>query len=270
MKPLLVLFSLVLSFTANAQAPSLLALCHRGFNCNAAISLYDGQQTIISGWLENTFADNCKCADRLLQDSRPKIVRVHIANGPCLRNKRCGRYEIFAGQTIASANRAFSRNKGITVDRFKRVVNRTAARLSKAKNLTCNISPCLECDLNEKARRNMASIVSAAMPTCNIVDNPLSQRCLPGTICEKHGVNPKLSKPCIVDLDGIDGATINLKEWVARYKHCDLSYYWEPWMNCIKGNFVDPRSRSCKYSDSFFKGALCRLFLPQSSDICSP
>lgn len=253
-------------------APSLLGLCHKDFNCNGVKSLYSGQATIITGWLENTFNQQCKCADELLKDPRPKIVRVHIANGPCLRNKRCGRYEIFAGETIASANRAFNKGQGLSVTKFKKVVNATAKRLSGVNNLTCYVSPCLECDLNERARRFMASIVSTAMPTCNLVDSPYRRSCLPGTICERHGVSPSFTKPCIADLDGVDGTTVDLKTWVARYKHCDISYYWEPWMNCIKGMFVDPRSRNCKYPASTFeatKGVLCQYFYA-SSDICLP
>lgn len=270
---LIKLLSVSLLWITNAvAAPSLLGMCHKDFNCNGVKSLYTGQETIIIGWLENTFSQQCKCADELLKDPRPKIARVHIANGPCLRNKRCGRYEIFAGETIASANRAFNRQRGLAVTRFKRVVNATAKRLNGVSNLTCYVSPCLECDLNERARRFMASVVSAAMPTCNLVDNPYRRSCLPGTICEKHGVSPSLVRPCIVDLDGIDGGTVNLKQWADKYRHCDLRYYWEPWMNCIRGSFIEPRSRNCKYQSSWFegtKGVLCQYFYP-SSDICLP
>lgn len=274
MANLIRLLSVSLLFWAGtaSAAPSLLGMCHRQFDCNAVKSLYDGQETIVTGWLENTFSPQCKCADRLLEDSRPKVVRVHIANGPCMRNRRCGRYEVFAGETIASANRAFERGRGAAVTRFKRVVERAAARLANRNNLTCYVSPCLECDLNERARRYMATVVSSAMPYCNLVDNPYKRSCFRGAVCEKHGVNPNLSKPCIVDLDGIDGSTIAIKPWVEKYRHCDVTYYWEPWMNCIRGDFIDPRNRNCKYDSSLFdylKGVLCRYF-SQSFAICLP
>jgi hypothetical protein len=89
------------------------------------------------------------------------------------------------------------------------------------------------------------------LPTCNIVDNPYRRRCLSGYTCEKHGVNPSLLAPCIVDLDGIDATTIDLKKWMAKYRHCDLSFYWERWMNCLPLKdgepFVDPRKRGCRF-----------------------
>ena len=142
-------------------------------------------------------------------------------------------------------------------------------RIAGVSNLTCYVSPCLECDLNANSRRILTNILFAALPVCNVVDNPYRQRCLPGYTCEQHGENPTLSAPCIVDMDGSDGATIDLKKWVAKYKHCDLSFYWEPWMNCIRGKFVDPRSRNCSYGKSIFEGALCRSFLHPSSATCS-
>lgn len=264
----------LLAFTATAQAqgPSYLGLCHPKFSCDAAIKSYDGQETIVAGWLENTFASDCKCADRLLQDARPKVVRVHIANGPCMRNKRCGKYEILYGQTAASASREFIRGRGESVVKFKRVLERLRIRLSKAVGpTTVYVSPCLECDLNGRARRVMGALVSSALPGCNLVDNPYRQSCLTGTTCEKHGTNPRLSAPCIMDLDGIDGATIDVKKWVDKYRHCDLTYYWEPWMNCIRGKFIDPRSRNCKYDSSLFeytRGIICQYFYPLS-DTCS-
>lgn len=270
-----VMFVLILLVSIGAPeviaAPSLLGICHKTWDCDATVKLYDGQDKLVLSWLENTFNRDCKCAQRLLNDARPKIVRVHIANSPCMRNKRCGRYEVLYGQTAASASREFIRGKGISVTRFVEVLNRLKTRLDNISNLTCYVSPCLECDLNGKARRIMADMVSAALPYCNIVDNPYRQRCLRGITCEKHGDKPGVSQPCIVDLDGTDGSTIDVKKWVEEYKDCDLTYYWEPWMNCIQGDFIDPRKRNCSYDSSIFestKGILCQYFYPLL-DTCS-
>ena len=268
MRWLLLLLAVVSS--AHAQAPSLLGLCHKDWNCTATLEMYADQDVIVAGWLEGTFANDCQCADRLLNDARPKIVRIHLVNSPCMRNKRCGRYEALYKQTAASASRQFVSGKGIAVTRFKRVLARAKARLDKAVNVTCYVSPCLECDLYGPARRVMAAMVSAALPNCQLVDNPYRQRCIRGTICEGHGVAPRVSQPCIVDLDGIDGATVDIQKWVEQYQHCDLRYYWEPWMNCIRGDFIDPRARNCRYNKRIFdytKERLCRYFYPLS-DTC--
>jgi hypothetical protein len=254
-----------------AAAPSFLGLCHKDWNCDATVKLYDGQETIISGWIENTFNRSCPCADTLLNDPRKKIIRTHLIQSPCLRNKRCGRYEALWGYTVASASRAALKPKSRLRVRFARILE-TFRRRIEGKDVTCYVSPCLECDLYEPSRRVLAGLVSDALPNCSLVDNPFRRRCLRGTICEKHGDKPRVSEPCIVDLDGTDGSTIDLPNWVARYKHCALSYYWEPWMNCIRGEFVDPRKRNCNYSTSTFeatKGLLCQYFY-LSSDICLP
>lgn len=263
---LAVLFSIAPAYAA----PSLLGVCHKDFPCRQVNNLYHGLEQVELGWLENTFGQDCRCVDSLLNDPRPKIIRAHLIQSPCMRNKRCGRYEALWGYTAASGSRAAQNPRSRLRRRFTRILE-TFKRRVEGKELTCYVSPCLECDLYEPARRVLANLVSAAVPSCNVVDNPYRRKCLPGYTCEQHGVNPKLSAPCIVDLDGIDGATVDMKSWVARYKHCDLSYYWEPWMNCIRGSFVDPRSRNCKYNAGTFKATkdlLCQYFYP-SSGICS-
>lgn len=263
---LAVLFSIAPAYAA----PSLLGVCHEDFPCRQVNNLYHGLEQVELGWLENTFGQDCRCVDSLLNDPRPKIIRAHLIQSPCMRNKRCGRYEALWGYTAASGSRAAQNPRSRLRRRFTRILE-TFKRRVEGKELTCYVSPCLECDLYEPARRVLANLVSAAVPSCNVVDNPYRRKCLPGYTCEQHGVNPKLTAPCIVDLDGIDGTLVDMKSWVARYKHCDLSYYWEPWMNCIRGSFVDPRSRNCKYNAGTFKATkdlLCQYFYP-SSGICS-
>ena len=268
MKVLLVLLALM--GVVEAQAPSLLGVCHPEFNCKGVEELYKGQDKLIIGWLENTFGTRCKCLEPLLNDARPKVIRAHLIQSPCMRNKRCGRYEALWGYTAASASRAALKPKSRLRKRFAVILKRFRRRI-EGKDLTCYVSPCLECDLYEPARRELANLVSAALPTCNIVDNPYRRRCLSGYTCEKHGVNPSLLAPCIVDLDGIDGTTVDMKAWVAKYQHCDLQFYWEYWMNCIRGEFLDPRKRDCGYPLSTFsytRELLCQYYSP-SSDICS-
>jgi hypothetical protein len=268
MRPFKVVFIsilLVLIYAPLATAaPSLLAMCHKDWNCNATVKMYRGHETLKLSWLTNTFGTECQCPKRLIADSRPKVVRVHLSNGPCLRNRRCGRYEAFYGHTPASASRAVLRNDKKLMGYFDKQLNDLAVMFSSSTNLTCYVSPCLECDLNESARRVLLHRVSVALPQCVPVDSPHRQRCAKGYVCEFHGESPNLSKPCIADMDGTDGRTIDVKKWVDRYAKCDLAYYWEPWMNCIRGEFVDPRRRDCKYGSATFmrtRRILCRYFL---------
>jgi hypothetical protein len=248
-------------------APSLLGICHPGFDCDAAYKLYDNQKSLTLSWLEGTFGTRCQCLEKPLNDSRPKVIRAHLIQSPCMRNKRCGRYEALYGYTAASASRAALRPDSRLRKRFAESLERFKKRIEGREKLTCYVSACLECDLNNKARKVLADFVSAALPQCNIVDNPFRWRCLEGTICEQHGDRPRVSKPCIVDLDGTDGSTINVKKWVEAYQHCDLQFYWEPWMNCIRGAFIDPRGRNCRFPTETFKQTrekLCQYFYPLS------
>lgn len=274
MKPLIAVLVLIFLVPTKASAaPSLLGICHPKFNCKIVQELYKNKDSLTISWLENTFGNKCQCLTPLLNDARPKTIRAHLIQSPCMRNKRCGRYEALWGYNAASASRAAKNPKSRLRKRFAVILERFRQRI-EGKELTCYVSPCLECDLHESARKELATLVSVALPSCNIVDNPYRQRCLSKYICEKHGVSPGLSAPCIIDLDGIDGATIDIKKWVAKYQYCDLQLYWEPWMNCIANvkQFVDPQKRNCNLSDNkqkLIKERLCQYFYPLS-DTCLP
>jgi hypothetical protein len=267
MKCILVCVSILLVLIQAPEvtaAPSLLAMCHKDWNCDATVKMYRGHNTLRLSWLTNTFGTECLCPKRLMSDARPKVLRVHLSNSPCMRNRRCGRYEVFYGHTKASASRAILRGDPKLLGYFDAQLNNLAVMLSSSTDVTCYVSPCLECDLNESARRVLLNMVSAALPQCVPVDNPHGIRCAEGYVCERHGEAPPVVAPCIVDLDGKDGRTVDLKKWVDRYRTCDLAYYWEPWMNCVRGSFVDPRRRDCKYSSATFirtRRILCQFFL---------
>jgi hypothetical protein len=232
---------------------SYLAMCHPKWPCKASISV--SKTPLVTGWLENTFAKDCPCADRLLRSRKSKIVRVHLLNGPCLRNQRCGRYEAFYGMSIAKADRLVAKRDERLLARISAIMERASVRLSKAKNLVkCYVSACLECDLRHEQRRFLAEMAASYFPQCVIVDNPVRGRCLPGYICEKHGPDPKLKAPCIADLDGVAAEDIDVKQYLERTRQCELRYLWTHAYNCISGDkFVDPRKRDCKTAEAYFK-----------------
>lgn len=258
---LIVLF--LTATTALAEAgPSYLGICSPSWNCTATIQSYEGKSRIVTGWLENTFATDCKCGDRILQLPQEKVGRWHIANSPCLRNKRCGKYEIFAGLSVERANRKVQRRDAVLLKKFTEVTLRLKRRLEAARGgLTCYVSPCLECDLRDDNRKALGAIVSKHLPSCTLVDSPHRHECLPGTVCEMHGDRPTLDSPCIADLDGTDGKTVDLRQYRRDTLSCDLRYYWEPWYNCIRSaRFVDPRARDCRYPATKFKETGERLW----------
>lgn len=267
MKYLLVVL-MFLATKADAQGMSYLGLCSSSWDCRATMETWRGARSITTGWLESTFNSSCECGDKILADKRPKNIRIHLMNGPCLRNGRCGRYEPLAGYNVTKANRDIWRWSGRVVRRFEAILSRVKNRLETAKGrVACYVSPCLECDLNEAARRVLLHRVSSVLPNCLVVDNPNSRACIRGAVCERHGAHPKLTTPCIADMDGTDGRSLNGKKWLEQYKHCAIAYYWEPWMNCIRGDFTDPRQRVCKYGWSVYRYArklLCQFYSPLS------
>jgi hypothetical protein len=247
MRVLIVLLAFIAS--AQAQGTSYIGLCNSTWNCEKTLATWRGKP-IITGWLEDSFGKKCECANQILQQKKHKIIRVHLANGPCLRNKRCQRHDVFYGYTIASANRAAKIPSSRLRKRLDVLAARFKQRIEQSKgSLTCYVSPCLECDLNGSARKALISAVSAALPSCILVDNPLRARCLRGTVCERHGISPNLQEPCIADLDGTEAKSIlDLQTYYANTKQCDIRFYWTSWMNCISGSWKTPTSRDCSHS----------------------
>jgi hypothetical protein len=275
MRVLITILAVSLYAQPVSAAPSYLALCHKDWNCAATLQTLGSQDAVVTGWIENTFNSQCPCGDKLLALPNPKVVRVHLANSPCMRNRRCGRYEVLYGYSKASASRAVHIPGSRLNRRFNAVLERFKKRLAKAQSpVQCYVSPCLECDLDGRARRALLNRVSLALPGCILVDNPHRQSCLQGFVCERHGHSVPELEPCITDMDGLDGTKVAVKTWVAKSRQCAIKYYWEPWMNCnpaMGAPFIDPRKRHCGFRLKNFDrttGILCRYFYPLS-DICS-
>lgn len=236
---------------------SYLGLCNPTWPCSKSLESFRHASVIRTGWLERSFGTECECADRVLRDKRRKVIRVHIANGPCLRNKRCGRQEIFYGYTVQSANRAIKRGNRRILGRFELVASRLAERLAKSRGaLTCYVSPVLESDFDEQTRSILHSITASYLPGCALVDNPLRGQCIRGTICERHGPDPGLSRPCIADLDGSPVGQAETRVFLRQTRHCDMSFIWTPEMNCnshLSQTFIDPQRRNCVHPEGYHK-----------------
>lgn len=235
---------------------SYLALCHKTWSCSASLKAFTDQPVIRVGWLEETFGAKCPCADRLLKAHKPKEIRVHLTNGACLRNRRCGRYETFYGQTIASANRKILRRDKRLLRRFEVVAIRLKRRLQNAPRVTCWVSPMLESDLDGRARAVLHSITSHHLPECRLVDSPHGRPCLENAICEGHGPAPRITSPCISDLDGVSVEQVSVRNYLRHTKGCDLRFLWSRGFNCLppEGHpFVDPRRRQCPHSSLYFR-----------------
>src|SRR6185503_8553950 len=74
------------------------------YDCDAVIAAF-GDRPIAFGYLEGTFGTDRRCLNRLLDHPRFAAMRVHLFNGPCIRNRRCGGYEVLAGETTTSLDK---------------------------------------------------------------------------------------------------------------------------------------------------------------------
>ena len=112
-------------YVAKAEAGlSYLGLCAKEWNCKGTIASYNRVEQINIGWLENTFARDCRCAKQILNQDKPVTLRVHLTNSPCLRKNRCGSYEVFAGETVASASKKIARRNRRLLTKYRAVVKR--------------------------------------------------------------------------------------------------------------------------------------------------
>jgi hypothetical protein len=251
MRVLIVLLAFIAS--AQAQGTSYIGLCSKSWPCEKTLATWQ-KTPIFVGWLEDSFGSSCQCANTILSQDKPKTIRVHLANGPCLRNRRCERQDVFFGYTIASAARAVKIPSSRLRKRLDVLATRLKQRIEQSKGpLTCYVSPVLESDFNGPIRKTLLSAVSAILPSCIMVDNPLRAACVAGIVCERHGINPSLRKPCIADLDGTEAkSALDLNRYNANTRQCDVQFYWTAWMNCNSGSWRYPSARNCNQPLSNF------------------
>lgn len=238
------------SASAENVGLSYLGICNPTWPCESSLNAFRYTDIIRTGWIEQTFGSRCTCADELLQDERPKEIRVHLANGPCLRNARCGRGEVFYGFSVASANRDLQRPTSTIAKRFEKLAKRLKERLQRARGaLICYISPIMEADIRERQRLTLHRIAGAYLPNCTLVDNPHKRPCLPDTVCEQHGPTVAVKPPCITDLDGVSAYDTHVPTYLRSSAKCDLSFLWTHGFNCNKQGESfsgEPSKRDCR------------------------
>lgn len=253
---LLALWRFSLADAPGNLGASYLGMCHKEWPCTQSLRVFDGMEVKRVGWLHMTFGPpECPCAQRFLELPGQKEIRVHLTNGTCFRERGriCGTREPFRGLSILAASRKLERNSPQLIRRLKTSWDRLKPLIKKAHEAQVKVyvSPCLECPLSQRARRRMISLASDMFPGAIIVDSVLTQRCLKGSLCEKHGASPRVKAPCITDTDGIDFRDIDLARFRARAKGCDIGFLWSRGMNLLpEQGFVDPRKRQGKDAPS--------------------
>lgn len=226
---------------------SLIGLLSPSYNCDAVVAAF-GSAPIAFGYLERTFGDSRACLNRLLDHPRFSAVRVHLFNGPCVRNGRCGSYEVLAGETRDSLNRKLAAGDATLTRRMQaemvRVRDLLQPHLRPGRRYL--ISGVLEHDLTDRraAQRVVDMVRQTFGSSWKVVNSPVSgARGVGADFEEGHGDSPAVTAPCVADLDGTE--TSDFAGYATRYRGCTLTLGWNSEMNCLKDGeaWSDPRAR---------------------------
>ena len=227
---------------------SVIGLLSPHYDCDAVVAAF-GRAPIVFGYLENTFGNDRRCLNRLLDHGRFAAVRVHLFNGPCVRNRRCGPYEVLAGETTGSLDRKLAAGDAALLGRMRaemvRVRDLLAPHVRPGKRYL--VSGVLEHDIRDTggARRVVQMARDVFSPLgFRVVNSPYSGATRVGAdLREGHGSNPTLSAPCVADLDGTEVS--DFAAYANRYQQCAMVLGWNTEMNCLADGeaFRDPRDR---------------------------
>lgn len=254
---------LLLAFSSAFAQPlggaSYIGMCSSKFPCAQALKEHTGA----IGYLADAFGYKCACVAKALSQEKTKYVRVHIANGTCFpeRGRTCGFYDVFRGERVQSAEKKVRKRDPVIMARYRSRLRQTSKMLKSAKaHVVLRYSLCLECPLSNKARGVLLKESLRFFPRDSIVDSVLSQKCLKGTICERHGELPKFApkERCIADLDGVSLFDANIEGLNSAASQCEAIFYWTPGFNLLAsgytGPFIAPYRRTYRATGWEFEG----------------
>jgi len=254
----LLTFFLVTSIAYADTGVGYYAMLHKDWPCKNSLSILPQNPHISVLW--NTFGKDTKCLSQFLSRAGGKTLQIHTVNEVCQRNKRCGDYEFLSNLSVSDYNNKLIKRNEKLLNRLRKYHLEILSFLDR--NLTpdtqCIISPGLESNLSYPAARVLIDEATKMFsPRCQISWNPLRGGPIPNTIHELHGENPRLSPPCIANLDGVDidfkgrPAILpqsiwqdDLKFFIKDYSKCVSPFLWIAEFNGIgRGGFIDPRQR---------------------------
>lgn len=204
-------------------------------NCSGVLAQYGRLPVLRAAVLWNTFGTNTACYNRMVGMPNFQEVEIHLTNGPCQRNRRCGKYEFVFDPRNPAAFSAYAE------DAYRKLIPQLRPEDK------CLVSPELEGNQPANVREQMMHLTySAFKGRCFVVDNPLKgpYRALPGTYFEQHGARPQLNAPCVYNNDGTELKPAAVKQTIWDYAQCEMAAYWVAKDNCNVGSrFIDPRAR---------------------------
>lgn len=234
---------------------------HPKFDRKRADSRVNGVQPL--SFLYNTPADTIKPLVDRLKRGDIYFLQIHLVNEPCLRNQRCGKYELLSGLSV----KRFKRLIATRSSSFRAKVRRYASRASRRilphlpYNTTCALNPLLETVLHRKEAAIFFSWVAPFFNhRCLLVWNPIGNN--PGApiegayFSEGHGESIRFDYryPCIANNDGTPVLKGRMRRFLHRYRRCAAVFLWSFGDNCNTDSdvvFTDPRKRECKWKSDW-------------------
>lgn len=245
----------------NNFAASFLGMCSKAWPCDQSLTVFEGLPVKRTGWLGVTFGTKCECPRRFLALPGKKFVRVHLTNGTCFpeRGRSCAKGEPFHAESIASADRKLRGGNAAILRRYEHAC-RSTARVLKGADADTTILPslCLECPLGNKARAHLLKRARKVFPGATFVDSVLTQHCLPGLVCERHGDRPYFppGQDCVADTDGSDFLEVDVDAYAARANGCRAAYLHTPRFNLLavtRKSFQPPLERTTRPTRADFE-----------------
>lgn len=244
------------------------------------------------GILDTTFGTDLTPVKVLLATLSPDKFRIHIINGPCIRNGNCGPYEIGYKWSKAAFDNAIKAHDKRIINPFVTRLLLYAQLISQFPGTQFYISPELEHDLSIQSWHILADYVHTTIPSGILVNSPDGGVAIDhylGALFERHGDHPQPDAD-INSLDGVSASQIDIDAWRNRIlaaPHIQLAFLWIDLFNCRTDVFQDPRVRqSCPLPTTFelvrhlidvmppppgFSGTQCHTFRPFADpDIWKP
>jgi hypothetical protein len=247
-----IIFAVILFFTFGAHRSvaqnvvgyDLLALQHPLFPIEEVLGEIPNGSAL--GVLLDTFGEDRSRITQALSSGKFTSFRIHLANGPGLRNGQLGGYENLSGLTIRSFESKILNNDQTLLKTFverAKFVNDLATRFPSIK---CFLSPVLEHNLSSESFSKLAEITRQAAPSCLIVNNPVSgwkYQLAQGQFLEVHGLDKTPLSQYIASQDGYFGSK---ESFLNHHQAAFIKFIWRLGFNCrAEGEFIDPRARKC-------------------------